>query len=491
MKRFKLPVLALIGLIVVLAAALSRSHSGSDSSENAATYSIALTLLPDRLQPWANPVNVFGLILDAVYFPLLSTDVTSGEIHSEFLDTVRTKATSSDLKHYSFCLKQNVRYSDGTPIEGGDLAAMLTSFHSTQILAEPSPIIQLHGNCVTVTLKSADPIYFERFGGSASTILKQSTIHARIPTGLGSYSVYKFGESEIILKRNQIDRSSIQTLKFLKVRDAASALDAHIDDLNYIYQGKLPDAYLHGKLVISRPAMKTYGLIVRTARPQDRVEFARCFPRTEYAKVTALNLKPVDGVLPEGVLGSKQKFEQSVGVPAPRECVFRNANKPSVDFLSYNPTRDSEVRAFFAKYAVALPVKVNVVSVSALDFTKRLMDTSSPMVALVGLDSSGSSSAAFGEAATYLEPFLNRTNTSIVNFEIEGLRELIRSAASETSSERKMLLYSKAHDLVMATGVVVPLGQLVTDHYFPNWISNLVWADPTSEFPLLDKLVVL
>ena len=480
---FKKVCLALI-LISILAIS---AKSLFIHSSNTHTYTIALTVLPDRLEPWSNPVNVYGLILEALYYPLVNVDPLTKNITSAFLDTVKTRGTTSDLSNYVLCLKEKLTFSDGSPVTPDDFLYSMLRFHKAEILAQNTAELKARGSCIEVHLKASDPLYLERFNSISSTILKRSTENEPVPTGVGSYVVQSFLKSKIVLVSSQHASPYFSTIEYIKVVDAEDAISKGITDLNHLYQGPLPASFLFGKSVIERLSMKTYAVLNRISNEMVRKQFASCFPRDEFSKITGLSLKDIPGFLPMGAPGFESKFSDATTNISLINCHFDSSNKTTVDFISYNPSTDGKIREFFNVHRGQLPINVNVVSTTVLEFSKRLMDLK-PMIALVGIDSSGSSAGAFGESAVFFESFIRSDHSAIIGERIPDLEAKVRLAVAETSSEKKDQLYRDAQQLVLRSGFCIPLGQLVSTHVYPKTIKNVVWSDVGGELPRIDQL---
>jgi hypothetical protein len=103
------------------------------------------------------------------------------------------------------------------------------------------------------------------------------------------------------------------------------------------------------------------------------------------------------------------------------------------------------------------------------------------MIMIVGFDGSGSQAGDAGEAAVYFESFFRKER--LISLPPLGLRSAIQSALRAESPGLKSHYYEVAHELLLKSGYIVPLGQLKLEQYYPATISNIIWGDQIGGYP--------
>jgi hypothetical protein len=463
-------------LLVILSSALLVLIWRTSKKNFETTYSVGLRRLPSKIDPWLSQINSDHLINLNLYYPLISKDKTTGELSSNFLDIPRSRSNAEDFKIFSLCLKDKVLFNDNSAISPMDLKYDIEQFHRYQEIAPDLESAAISGQCVVVRLKKSSPNYFENFTGTASTILKRSTISDAFPVGLGPYRISRATADSIQLERIQRIKHGINVVEFVKVDGVEDARRKNVTDFNYIFSRKdLPEDLYSKYRKIDVMALKSYALVVSIADGPTRKSLSSCVDNSAIAKITGLTLSPTAGFLPKGILGyqvTKEKLNLNI-------CNF-SKQKREIPFYNYNPDYTAALKNYFKENLRLFPVKVRVEEHS-LKETVEAAFRKTEMMMIVGFDGSGSQAGDAGEAAVYFESFFRKER--LVALPPLGLKSAILSALHAENPESKSHFYGVAHELLLRSGYIVPLGQLKLEQYYPATISNIIWGDQIGGYP--------
>ncbi len=447
------------------------------------TYSVGLRFIPGKLDPRRSQINTDRYILMHVYEPMFRAE-PDGRLSSAFLDLDRTRSTSPDFRSFELCLKQNAAFSDDSRIEVSHLTAAVVAAHAIQENLPPMTRAQESGPCLIVNLGKPEPNYFDKLTSLVGTILK-SEEYEFAPIGLGAYRVASHSKDRISLRaipgRVAGDFKKIQFHRYV---DVPHALADRIDDWNHIYQMKVPESVTQRQQVVESPTYKTYALIVNIPDARLRARFAACLNKEAIPEIFSMKLTPVPGFLPKGIPGWNVNYRATPTDPA--SCTA-GASQGRIKWLNWRPDAHGELMAELTRQAPRLPLRVDVEPLDPAGIPQIGFDRK-PKVILVGFDTSGSASDQTPESSVFFEAFY-RSNR-LINAPVVGLEASVRAAAIEPNRRAKDQKYSRAHQLLLESGYIVPLGQLQSSQYYPSNVSRIVWADRVSGYPRIDLMKV-
>ncbi len=451
------------------------------------TYRIGLRAVPTKIDVRRNQINIYHYIMLHAYSPLFEMD-SDGTLASVFFDMETTRALNSKFDSFQFCLRDSLRFSDESPVRVEDLHQTLKEVHDLQEPLQKTVSLSTEGRCVKVQLATGDPKYFEKLMGASSTLLKSSSSNEAFPVGIGPYKVTSFSDSHIQMKRTKENEKGIDTIEFFKIQSAQEALEKKIDDWNHISRISDLEKHLSGFKRVPSPLMKVYVIIANIDDDPERKKLSACFPTASFRKNVVPYLKDTDGFLPNGMPGSKVDFKTAL--PAnnalTENCQLRSKNKfPFRTFLN-------EESASIKKYTNSpegqwFGQRFNILPIDASDMAE-LVYSGKEYVAVIGFDSSGSMNADANESSLFFESFIRKER--LISKTIKGLSDLVDRAAQSKSKLEKDQLYRSAHEILLKSGYVIPLGQLDTTQYYPPDIENVVWADRVSGFPKIHEMRV-
>jgi MarR-like DNA-binding transcriptional regulator SgrR of sgrS sRNA len=449
------------------------------------TYRVALRHIPRTVDPYSTQVNTNHFIALQLYYPLFQRSPDGG-LASEFLDSSLTKAEDSSFEKFLLCIKKEIRFSDGRTIALSDLAHSLTEAHRRQEMLPLIKSIEPAANCVKITLKKPDPRYFEKLTGVASTVTSASRSFGGFPIGLGPYRVKARSEDQVVLEATPGRvKGSFKVIEFRRFRDVLSDYADGVMDFNHTGQVTIPDEIEKNFQRVSRPFFKSYALIVNFPDRDLRRRFANCFPAEQLRTSLAMPLKSTPGFLPTGIQGSDQV------TPLPRttsRAVCTPKSDQTITFFNYRPELRLDLQRLLAEKGPNLPIRLHYQEGSLDELARRIFQDDK-LAAVIGFDSSTSNSSAYAEAATFFESFMREARSErVISKPIPGLAELVRKAAQTSDAQIKSETYRKAHQLLLDSGYVIPLGQLDAEQFYPKTIRNIVWSDRISGFPDISLL---
>ncbi len=449
--------------------------------ESKSVYRAALRYIPETTNPHTSQINTDHFIALQLYYPLFQHS-SDGSLTSEFLDLKSTRAADSNFKKFSLCLRDDARFSDGTGIATGDLEYSLREAHQRQELLPAVEQIMSSQKCVQVTLKKSDPRYFDKLTGIASTVTSPTRSSGGFPLGLGAYHIASHAPDRLTLEANPGRvQGNFKTIEFRKFTDFSKDYSNGVFDFNHTGQVVIPASVEHEFQRISRPFFKSYAVVVNYPVEALRKRFSECFPAEKLLSLLALSLKPTEGFLPSGLQGSdgvkthltKERKENCSPVLSSRNMTF----------LNYRPELNDTLRDFMKTAQSELPIPLHYEYGTIDDLVKKMFHDDK-IAAVIGFDSSTSDSSAYAETATFFESFIREQRSErLITQPVVGLANLVKTAAQATDPSTKSEIYRKAHQLLLDSGYVIPLGQLDTAQHYPKWVRNISWSDQISGFP--------
>jgi hypothetical protein len=433
------------------------------------SYSVALDLIPQVTNPRKIRINSEFFVAAQIYYPLIQLDA-DGYMSSQYVDLESTRATSSDFKGYQICLKNNLKFSDGSKIEISHLEEVL-KFLSTSV--KEANVVVGSGNCISVSLAHRDQSYLHKLTSIESALLKNP--ESQIPVGLGPYRLKTVnGDMAVLEAVPGQDIKQFNIITFVKWLGPQTLTNFDWLDTNHIPRQQ-PQLTLRKFRQIVRPMFKPYALVINHPNRELVRKFARCFPRDAFRKIQSMTLSPSPGFFPEGVLGAGVDWRATIGVAPANDCKTNTTARP-LQLLHYEQSNLEEVRNFFKRHQRELPITVEVISLSLSELVER-MYTQNYVASVVGFDRIGLNKPQV-EGLQYLDFFVSphrRTRlVGTVDPNLQKIRNEMALAGSGRENVGEILV--RAHRAILESGQVIPLGELVRTYYYPKEIENLVWT---------------
>jgi peptide/nickel transport system substrate-binding protein len=176
-----------------------------------------------------DPLQGFGTGGQIIFSPLVNTDVDMNIIP----DLCESYEISPDGKTYSFALRKDALFSDGTPVTAQDVVFSYKTLQdgATNIDLSMVGSITASGDNVTITLNEQNPTFIltvTQIGIAPEQAYGED--FGLSPIGSGPYKLVQFDvDQQFILEANELyygDKPSIRRAVFLKMADADARLVA-------------------------------------------------------------------------------------------------------------------------------------------------------------------------------------------------------------------------------------------------------------------------
>ena len=440
------------------------------------TFVVTMTSLPERIDPFQPLVNGFYYINLQLYTPIFARSSATNELTSEYLDLDETRALSPAMDTFRLCLRDGVTFSDGTPIEPGDLSASLAQIHASQGVLPGLASMRVHARCLLVALDEPDPFYFDKLTTASTTVIKAGTEDDAVPTGRGDYRLRNRDAKDITLTSSEAHRG-YEAVKFAVVPTLIDAVRARADDINVMYWAPDKERVLRGFRQIAHPSLRSFALMVSIPDVALRQCVVASIPARAFrTEALGMRLEETVGFLPNGALGSAVSFS-----PSPEACraLSSSQRKPTVRFFNHMGFMHDAISKFFQARASRLPFHVKVED-HTLEEVFAAVGGGEPIAYLLGFGTFSSQAARKGEPSMFFEPFLRR---QLCTSAPSGIRDMLRAASRERRPREKRMRYEEMHRLLLASGCVLPLGQMPPVLYYPPHIQSLEFADPIMGYP--------
>lgn len=441
-------------------------------------YRVVLQSLPESINPRTNHVNIYHYINLQLFYPMFNKK-SDGELSSAFLDLAKTQSITPQFDQFQFCLIQDLRFSDGTPITSDHLRVTLEKVHLLRKSLPPIGSLELKNNCLVVKLKVPDINYFHELTGLQSTILSFRTDRGNA-VGLGPYKIKEKTANKIVLERigGTSGDNRFQYIEYIRYQPGIFDLKTgDIHDWNHLYQVEIPKERQRSFQQIDRPLLKTYYLLVRIRNEKHRTHFSECFPRSELLNYLNIHLEPTNGLIPKGLPGSLEQLNKKLRSNS--NCGQGNKLPFIVKYFVYSDAQLAPLRTFIQQKQNLLPAKIEVIKKS-LEETIIAASAEENFLTLVGADALDSSSEDFFNG--FFGP------GSFLFHQLKEFERLLTTAVIHRRTQKYGEWLLRAHLELLRSGYVIPLGQLVAEQKYPANIKNIVFADRIHGFPAIQEM---
>ena len=466
--------------------ALTMSCGVDRRSRDEEIYTVASTYLPERIDPHGNMINVYHYLNLQLFYPLFTAAPGQTLMRSMFLDMNRTHALDRTFTRFSLCLREGLTFGNNQVVDVLDLYDSLQRLHTDNVLLGPFSGRIVDDRCLRVELSRSDELYFNKLTTVSSTILARGSGGQRIPVGLGPYRITRWAPDHIDLDyQGSAPDVRFRKVRMQKVQSMDEAKRLGIIDLNLLYWEPFRSKELSGRFSISHPILRSHIVVVSHPDETLRKSFTYCFPRQDFlAALTSLELQPLPGYLPYGTLGSAVSFADVRPSLYGDACSFAGP-KPTLVYLNHLPQAHEQIVSFFERYADNLPFRVEVKHCVLSDVIRSFLQHETVLY-LVGADSPTSQAAQLGEPLQFLERFY--TPSRFICDPLLEIKPWVQAAALTRNVQEKTHLYEEAHRRLLASGYIVPLGQIAPKLYYPASLRSFEFADPIIGYPNIETV---
>ncbi len=454
--------------------------SGEAYSARENNYRIAVRDIPINMHPKYAQNNLSHLILLQMYYPLFATN-QSPYLTSYFLNMRTTKALDKHYKHFQLCLNEEVTFNDGTLIQIEHLMESLSVTHS-QVKSLPNieMITRLNDRCLSIALQCKDFHYFHKLTGIDSTILKVNKKVENIPMGSGPYQIIHHSRSLLILETTtpfiKENPKKFQKITFLKLDLIDPRLSNEVDDWNHIYQTEIPESIKNSFQSVNAPTKKVYALVINYPNLIDRQSFSRKLDRIDFLKTLDLSLDSVPGFLPNSLSGYNVEYA---------EILKSFSNRPIKNhftFITHHKKQYHLLGPFLKNMENKFFIHIDLKLLSLNEMTAYVY-SGKPYIGLLGFDSTGSGYSNSKNPFVFFESFIE--NEKIISKRLMNIKNLIQQTDSTYNLEKQEILFTQAHQQLLKSAYLIPLGQMQSVQYYPQKIKRVIWGDQMSGLPLI------
>ena len=423
-------------------------------------------LLPELVSynPITNQINFLNYVGYHLYYPLFYIDENS-QMSSEFLDLKKTKAINYDYKSYKFCLKDDLKFSDGSFVTSEDMMHSLNQFSNLFPKIIPkSEIFRESSKCAILKMSESTTGLFKRLTGISSTILKKSTFNDKIPIGIGPYKLLRFDNNALELdsankvKYNKVSFYSMSTY-------ASKGLNIHnFQDFNNVSTSLNTDKIDFSDYQVYENSIdKVYSIVLNIRSDNERVCAYQILSKLNWHLIYGLTGASTKNFLPwdvkpyvKSVTKVKCKSTKKIQVIVPSIFDF---DKVSKNFKIYSKGN-----------------LVTLVNVKNEDFG-RLIFSKKPYIALIGFDSATTNSISELNYDVYFDSFILDKNR-LVSQKLSSIEKLLsRQNVGERNNEFLANKYSRAEALLLGSKYVIPVTRNQKKFYYKTSLKINKWFD--------------
>ena len=323
--------------------------------------------------------------------------------------------------------------------------------------------------CLDITLGKKNLTFFDSLIGLDTTVLKKGTSHLRNPVGAGPYYVKTISNNFLKLEKSKYTKNNRSPLRIMFKKfgeDDVNRLSDY-DDLNHLRAISIPKDVLESRQKFKRKINKTYMFFIKVKDKIKRKKIASCLNNIEWHRIIPLELIKTKGILPVGLHGANaaQSYDN-----------FKSCNLKTIDFLIYRKAWSNDKRLLKALKETGFK---SIKTIGPENYFK-LLSKNEEFVSIVGLDSTSNNIAKF------FYPFTS-SSKAIFN-KIDGLDSVLSRAETTISNNQSRMLFYNAHVLVLNSYYVYPIGQVVTNYFYPSNIKNIEWIESNNDYINISKL---
>lgn len=439
-------------------------------------YIVALDFIPNTLNPSEAKTSTEVFIALQLYYPLIAID-DHGNLFSRFLNLDKTKSMDQKFNHYSFCLLNNLKFSNGESIRTTHVIDGIKRNKEIKDNIDEIKISTEDSNCFSLRLKKSDSVFLHKFHNLSSTPIvlgKDSFI-----TGLGPYRTKEIKSSEINLEQTPNEKvGQFKNVKFILTKNVNEYIDKVFIDRNHVANQKSRKFDSPEMVYFRRPSQKTYVLLVNYENSDLAKVFVKCFPRESFIALQTKPLNPLPGFLPKGVVGSDVSWNELMKAVNRNDCEPRNVIPLTI--LHYEKANFNEVSSLLDSNKDSLPIPVIVKQVETSEMVKSIFNDKN-FAALIGFDTSADEAVRKAEVMKYFQSFINEPrNKRLVSNVNKKLSSLFNKSFNASILTDLQAHVRSAHEELLTSGQIVPLGELDIVYEYPTKLENIVWLGNSS-----------
>lgn len=440
----------------------------------AETFNVLLPFIAQQ-NPRSNQVNTNSYIFAHLYYPLFSID-SNNELESHFFNMKKTKSIDSSFGKFQFCLRENIRFSDRSPIRLEDVSESLAEF--AKLFPQVLPLKKVTDDgkdCLLLETNLPTPGLFRRLTAFNSTIIKKSELQKPFPTGLGPYKIESCTRESCNLTFQGERNVRFNKITFFALEDSSAIKSHEFQDLNHV--SPLPKNFKlseGGVQSFTVPNLKSYGIVFNIPDKSDRLCLRSILMPEELRNSYGIDLTPSSSFLPW------PHDERAVETETPnKKCRVKH----QYDYIIANVYNSQKVIASLEKLPLFRSLKIHVLAPT--DFAKRVF-SGRPYVGLISFDSASATGTEESNFSSYFEGFIVKENR-LVTHPIQSIAKLVDGLSTMSLAEGNQVA-KQAERILISEGWVLPLGRLNRTLTYPANVKINSWYDQLNGVPQIESV---
>lgn len=518
-------------IAAIASTAVFASGEGEEAPEDqepkVLTYAVDYD--PPSIDPQRNYAGFGELIASNIHVGLVMTDERMEPVPG----VAERWEISPDGKTYTFYLREDSKWSDGTdltaddfyyawqrvlkPETGSKYVTMMFSIVNAEAIfngeADPDTLgVELIDDyTIRVQLTGPLPYMLQNFAHGAFMPMREDVISedpegwaldpaTNIGNGPFVLAAYDMND-QIILQKNpyyfEADKVHLDEIRFVTIPEGSTALAAfnsgEIDGFDFIPTSEVPRLLAETDEIHLNPRVRSlHCYINNNATPVDNVKvreaLSRAIDREELAEVMGLNRTPATGYVPLGLYAEGEDFREAGGdlgisttaEPDRARAALAEAGYPNGEGLptitvtmASGYSRAVETIQEMWKQVLGVEVELNVVEGRVLADTRRSGDFQIAM---------GGWSAQIFHPIYFLDQLFSSGGSNYPQYDNPEYDDLIREAKTEPDPKKVLDILHEAEEIAIGEDfALIPLyyetSRVMIKDYVTGW-----YTDPIGRF---------
>jgi len=352
----------------------------------ASSYKVLLPEIPDKLNyegfNYAHSFFVLRQLHETTF-----KNVTLTKYESELVEKLKVKLNHKD---FSFCIKENVKFSNGKILSNSIYKENLLRFEKVRVLKYSIKAVELIGSkCINVKFSQSYKKFIFDLSAETAVIVYPPSFDKEILIGISPYTISKMNKNELVLtlESHVKNKPYITGIYFYRWHPAQKERSKIGYNLNQIHDfNQIPgisEEIAQQKLKQIKVPMFGMSLVTFIFNIQDfklRDLLWNCLTlsqiQTLYPEKKFINLK---AYLPFGILGGEKG---SINQKCPNNMIL---NKRKILIITYRKDKLEKLSETLGKLLKPLSISPEIKALDINQFSKSLANRSYD-VAMTGLE---------------------------------------------------------------------------------------------------------
>lgn len=437
-------------------------------------FVVAVPTIPERL-------NISALRFSHEYFILR-------QFHDTMFEKVREDHwTSSMIESINYevdglsvklCLKNGVRFSDGTPLTIDHILANLTRFQKNDVLRVPiKETTPLSNRCLKIRFENNYPDFMLDLDSELAVIVLPGTEERDTTIGVSPYSLKSKTQKEVVLIANgTTPKPSIERIVFHRVSEDPSDLSGlelnKFDDI-FFASKRFPPEERQKRKKTQILSLNTSIVVVNIEDKKLRDLVWNCIPRKTVrdaflGDIEDVSFLDVRGLLPIGIAGAERG---SPNQKCQQKQKIGRLSIPDLRFITFRKDKLSEFSRIFDDVGKKIGVNIQCEYIPPEAYIKALRGKSFDITVMgIAVD--------MQEQLSPFATFKDGQDRQILKFTVPGVETLWKEYTVGLPYHTREALVKSANISLEESHAVLSLSQ-----YSRPFYQSLRYNIPANEFP--------